>query len=69
MSDEEEDAEWRHFHGDFAVCPYCDYEDKDSWEIEDAEGGCYASCNSCGEEYFVTRNVSVTYTTEKRKKP
>jgi len=42
-------------------CPYCDYEDTDSWEFGTDSGK--NTCGSCGEEFNVQVNVEVTYTT------
>ena len=48
------------------VCPYCGYEDRDSWEVypgeEDLE---VCECGSCGKEFRAWRNISITYSTEK----
>lgn len=43
-------------------CPHCDHEFTDSWEHE--ESG-MIECESCGEEFHVEVNVSVSYTTSK----
>ena len=56
-----------HEYTDYAVCPYCGYVDKDSWELNlgpglDGDGD--VSCNSCGKDFFVSRNVTVTYSTK-----
>ena len=49
-----------------AVCPHCGYEDHDSWEIGCADDGDYeATCNSCGEDFSMSRTISVSYTTTK----
>jgi transcription elongation factor Elf1 len=42
-------------------CPYCDWEDRDSWEFGE-DSGIY-TCGNCGEEFNVERNVEVTYST------
>lgn len=47
---------------DLATCPWCGYEDKDSFELED--DGEY-ECNSCGKPFVVCRNVDVHYSTNK----
>ncbi len=44
------------------VCPYCGCKDDDSWEI--TESGEY-TCGHCESDYFVERNVEVTYSTSK----
>ena len=51
---------------DEATCPYCGYVGRDSWELfgpDDEDND--AQCGSCGKEYRVSRNVSVTYTSQK----
>lgn len=51
-----------------AVCPYCGNEDLSSWEINFGncmDGETETACGSCGEEYIVTRNVEVTYSTRR----
>jgi len=42
-------------------CPYCDWEDNDSWEFGEDSGT--HTCGDCGEEFNVERNVEVTYST------
>jgi len=52
-----------------AVCPSCGYVDQDPWEIElggsFGEGSGDVECYSCGEEFRLTRNISITYSSEK----
>ena len=54
---------------DQPVCPHCGHIEQDAWEID--FGGCDGStevtCNSCGEEYFLTRMVSFYYKSAKLK--
>jgi sarcosine oxidase delta subunit len=47
------------------TCPYCGYVYRDSWEFPD-EDDC-VECNGCGETFSMIREVSVTYSTFKRK--
>ena len=51
------------------ICPYCGYEDEDSWETEPDEQGCLGSiaCGKCGREFKAYRYVDVTYSTEAMK--
>ena len=44
-----------------AVCPHCGYKHSDSWELSDGE----YDCGDCGRKYIITRNVEVTYSTDK----
>lgn len=50
---------------DEITCPYCGYEEGDSWEYGDLESTGRVSCGSCGKEFWATRNVAITYSTEK----
>lgn len=48
------------------VCPKCEYEDKDSWEIDfgpGLEGEITMDCGRCGIEFVATRQCEVTYST------
>ncbi|MFH1633913.1 MAG: hypothetical protein ABIG63_07855 [Chloroflexota bacterium] len=59
------DTEYR----DYAICPYCGYEERDSWEIDlgpGPEGDGEADCGRCGETYLVSRQCTITYTTVKK---
>lgn len=51
-------------HTQFIVCPYCGHEDQNSWEYHDS-GNVY--CGSCGEEFFMEREIVVYYTSKKIK--
>ena len=42
------------------ICPYCGYEDKESWEYED-EGSW--ECENCENEFVVVRHIDITYST------
>ena len=44
------------------VCPYCGYEHQDSWEADDQDT---RLCGSCEREFKFTRDVDVTYISEK----
>ena len=41
------------------TCPYCGYEDGDSWEADDDEDECVCPC--CGSVFSYQRNVTVEY--------
>ena len=45
------------------VCPWCGYEHHDSWEMSDGEW----DCPDCGNKFEMTRDVDVTYCTERIK--
>lgn len=44
-----------------AMCPYCGYEQSDSWELSDGE----YECPDCGNSYEVEVVVTVEYSTSK----
>lgn len=48
------------------VCPHCGHEESDAWEINfgGVEGDTEHSCGNCGEDYFVSRQVTYRYTTK-----
>lgn len=46
----------------YAVCPWCGYEDPDSWEYQ--EGVTDTECPRCGKPITVTAELEITYTTE-----
>jgi DNA-directed RNA polymerase subunit RPC12/RpoP len=48
---------------DQVICPHCGYEYSDSWDIED---GVY-NCPECEQEFQVSRDISITYSTWKTK--
>ena len=43
------------------ICPYCGYEQRDSWEIPGDDGT--VECGRCEKEFDFTRNVEVTFST------
>ncbi len=54
----DEDTDYTHE----ITCPWCGYEQSDSWEAPDEDEHV---CDNCGNEYSHTRDVEVTYCTEK----
>lgn len=49
-----------------AVCPYCDYADNDSWELQGEDGDTRATqCPSCEKWYMFERHLEITYSTSK----
>ena len=50
-----------YLYTDNITCPYCNWEDEDSWELD--ENSAELICGSCGEEFVVERNIQVTYST------
>ncbi len=55
--------EIEHEYTDNVVCPYCGYEDEDSWELDDDSGE--TECGSCDKKFEYSRNRSVDYCTSK----
>lgn len=53
----------KHEYENNIKCPYCNWEDGDSWEFGEDYGT--ATCGSCSKEFNVTRNVEVTYSTSR----
>lgn len=49
---------------DEIVCPECGHEESDSWEYGDLESSGRVTCGRCSREFWATRNVSITYSTE-----
>lgn len=71
---DEEINEVEEFDTDYTrdiTCPYCGYENNDSWEVfgpNDGDGDVTeTSCGRCDKEFTVQLNVRVTYSTEKKK--
>ena len=59
--------ETEHTHN--VVCPYCGYEEKDSWELDFGPGlggEEELQCSDCGEMFMAYRDVEVTYSTWKK---
>lgn len=55
-------------HTENIVCPYCGHEDRDSNEVEfdGLEGEAEVDCGECCELFLVTRNVTVSYSSNKK---
>ncbi len=50
---------------DQPICPWCGHEHGPwDWDLNDTEG-VESRCDSCGESFVTTRNVTVTYDTRK----
>ena len=52
-------------HKDNITCPWCGYEDPDSWEFDDEYDDKY-ECLSCGKPFVLEKFVEVTYTSKRR---
>ena len=44
------------------TCPWCGYVEMDSWEADNEDSH---DCENCGHKYSHTRNIEVTYSTQK----
>jgi len=52
-----------HYHTIEIVCPYCGYEEPDSWALmPDSD---YTTCGVCDKEFSYERIVTTDYTTSK----
>ena len=47
------------------TCPWCGYEDSDSWEFEGEYDDAY-ECLECGREFILEVRTEVTYTSKRR---
>lgn len=48
------------------VCPYCGYEDIDSWEVYPSEEYLgLIDCKSCDKPFYAHRSITIDYRTEK----
>lgn len=58
---------YTHEYEDEPICPYCGHVERDAWEISFQTDDCIThACNSCGEDYTLTRHVSVSYSSGKK---
>ena len=56
----EPDTEFKYENN--VICPYCGYEEKDSWELSGEDSVEETTdCSDCGQEFFYTRSIEVTY--------
>jgi transcription elongation factor Elf1 len=53
----------KHEHEANIKCPYCDWEDKDSWEFGQEDGT--HTCGNCECEFNVQPYISATYSTSR----
>ncbi len=51
-------------HKDDVECPHCDHEHDESWDFP--ESG-VVSCHSCEKDFYMTRNIQITYSSSKVK--
>lgn len=60
-----DEIEWENEQSymEYITCPWCGYENCDSWEYEDSENE--VKCVDCGRLFDLEINHEVTYTTKK----
>lgn len=53
---------------DEAVCPYCGCVQEGSWEffVDTSADSTVVSCDGCGKDFDLTRDISVSYSSSKR---
>lgn len=52
----------------YATCPYCGYENRDSWELHfNGEEDIETTCFKCEKDYLVSQIVDITYCSAKIK--
>ncbi len=52
---------------DAPICPHCGNVEDNAWEINfgpGLDGDTEYICNDCGEEYFLQRHVSTSYSSQ-----
>jgi transcription elongation factor Elf1 len=52
-------------HGEFHICPYCDEEWGDTWELVQNRNPARTTCSNCGKDFEVEAEYDVTYTSRK----
>lgn len=67
MKQDERKRAWRNeqYWKDEITCPWCGYEDPDSWEFDDEYDDKY-ECLRCGKPFVLEKLVEVTYTSRRR---
>lgn len=50
-----------------ATCPYCGYENRDSWELHlDSGHEIEVDCGKCEKTYLVSCDIDITYCSHKK---
>jgi len=48
------------------ICPYCGYEDFNSWEVESGDEDLgLLECSNCEKSFYAQRHIIIEYSTEK----
>lgn len=63
--DEEQINEIDHEYTDNPVCPYCGREYVDDEGYFTNEEGFEEECDECGKKFYISANISVSYTSKK----
>lgn len=50
-----------HSNSDDLICPYCEYQFSDSWELIPSGGWATIGCHECGKEFEYEANTQVTF--------
>ncbi len=56
-------SELKYLRNNNAICPHCDYENHDSWELD--EDDVEVQCESCNEMFHIQIETERKYTTSK----
>lgn len=57
--------EINHKYTDEIVCPWCGYEERDSWDYPNSDDD--IKCPECGKVFSMERQTEVLYNTERKK--
>lgn len=63
VTEEDDDQQFDTFRTDNITCPWCGYEEKDSFEFDNDAGT--VECPSCDKEFFYERITEVCYDTKR----
>ena len=50
------------YRADSLICPYCEYEQDDAWELH--EGCGEIECQNCEREFIFEKEVTAVYSTK-----
>lgn len=66
ISDFDRELEWKNEQSfkENITCPWCGYEDTDSWEFEGEYDDAY-ECPECGKKFILEVHTEITYTSKR----
>lgn len=66
ISDFDRELEWKNEQSfkENITCPWCGYEDPDSWEFEGEYDDAY-ECPECGKKFILEVHTEITYTSKR----